>query len=129
MLHLAREEGHTGRLVGVDPDEAMLARARRRDDIEWVLGTAAAMDYDGEFDLAVMASNAFHASSPRRTCAPRWPRSAGRWPAAAPSSSAPATCRPGPGSRWNPANGGDLALPDGRGSAAGTRSSGSTAPW
>jgi SAM-dependent methyltransferase len=59
MLHAAREEGHTGRLVGVDPDESMLARARRRDDIEWVRASAAELTYDGEFDLAVMASNAF----------------------------------------------------------------------
>ncbi|WP_432001019.1 methyltransferase domain-containing protein [Streptomyces sioyaensis] len=32
MLHWAREHGHTGRLVGLDPDRAALARARRRAD-------------------------------------------------------------------------------------------------
>jgi SAM-dependent methyltransferase len=59
MLHRARKEGHTGRLVGVDPDEAMLAVARERDDIEWVTGTAASMTWAEEFDLAVMMSHAF----------------------------------------------------------------------
>jgi SAM-dependent methyltransferase len=29
LLHRAREAGHTGRLCGLDPDEAMLSRARR----------------------------------------------------------------------------------------------------
>ncbi|MFE9544883.1 methyltransferase domain-containing protein, partial [Streptomyces sp. NPDC006639] len=41
MLHWSREHGHTGRLVGLDPDRAALALARRRTDIEWVDGTAA----------------------------------------------------------------------------------------
>jgi SAM-dependent methyltransferase len=59
LLHRARELGHSGRLCGVDPDVAALARARRRDDVEWVQGTAAEMDWDREFDLAVMASNVF----------------------------------------------------------------------
>lgn len=59
MLHLARAEGHAGRLVGLDPDAAALARARRRGDIEWVEATAAEGAWDAEFDLAVMASHAF----------------------------------------------------------------------
>ena len=59
LLHRAREAGHSGRLCGVDPDAAALARARRRTDIEWVQGTAAEMAWDREFDLAVMASNVF----------------------------------------------------------------------
>jgi ubiquinone/menaquinone biosynthesis C-methylase UbiE len=59
LLHRARQEGHTGRLCGIDPDRAMLARARRREDIEWVDGTAAGMDWDGEFELAVMTGHAF----------------------------------------------------------------------
>jgi SAM-dependent methyltransferase len=59
LLHRAREAGHTGRLCGVDPDPAALARARRRSDVEWVQGTAAGMTWTGEFDLAVMASNVF----------------------------------------------------------------------
>ncbi|MFE3454942.1 class I SAM-dependent methyltransferase [Nonomuraea sp. NPDC059194] len=59
MLHHARERGHRGRLVGLDPDLAALDRARRRTDIEWVTGVAADASWDQEFDLATMASNAF----------------------------------------------------------------------
>ncbi|MGF1430996.1 class I SAM-dependent methyltransferase [Kitasatospora sp. LaBMicrA B282] len=60
MLHWAREQGHGGRLVGLDPDTAALARARRRADVEWVEGTAAAADrLGGGFELAVMTGHAF----------------------------------------------------------------------
>ena len=59
MLHRAREHGHTGRLVGLDPNRAALARARRRVDIEWVEGTAAEAGWHAEFDLATMVSHAF----------------------------------------------------------------------
>ncbi len=59
MLHWSREHGHVGRLVGLDPDRAALARARRRADVEWVEGTAADMRWQAEFDLATMASHAF----------------------------------------------------------------------
>jgi SAM-dependent methyltransferase len=59
MLHRAREAGHHGRLVGLDPDRAMLRRARRRSDIEWVAGTAADAGWDQEFDLATMTGHAF----------------------------------------------------------------------
>lgn len=60
MLHQAREHGHTGRLVGLDPDLPSLRRARRRTDIEWVEGFAAdAARWHGEFALATMAGNAF----------------------------------------------------------------------
>lgn len=59
MLHRARERGHTGRLVGLDPDGAALARARLRTDIEWVEAPAAAAAFDAEFDLATMVSHAF----------------------------------------------------------------------
>ncbi|MEU0475086.1 class I SAM-dependent methyltransferase [Streptomyces olivaceus] len=59
MLHWAREHGHAGRLVGLDPDKAALARARRRMDIEWVQGVAATMGWDTEFDLAIMTGHAF----------------------------------------------------------------------
>jgi SAM-dependent methyltransferase len=59
MLHHARECGHAGRLVGLDPDVAALARARRRTDIEWVAGVAAEACWDREFDLATMVSHAF----------------------------------------------------------------------
>lgn len=59
MLHRARSAGHTGRLVGVDPDRAALDVARRRNDIEWMEGTAASMAWGREFDLAVMMGHAF----------------------------------------------------------------------
>jgi SAM-dependent methyltransferase len=59
LLHRARQAGHAGRLCGLDPDRAMLGRARRRTDIQWVTGTAASMAFDGEFDLAVMTGHAF----------------------------------------------------------------------
>jgi SAM-dependent methyltransferase len=59
MLHRARERGHGGRLVGLDPDRAALDRARRRTDVEWVDGTAADVSWQAEFDLVTMASNAF----------------------------------------------------------------------
>jgi SAM-dependent methyltransferase len=57
LLRLAREGGHGGRLVGVDPAAAMLDVARSRPDIEWVLGSAA--DVPGPFDLVVMSGHAF----------------------------------------------------------------------
>jgi SAM-dependent methyltransferase len=59
LLHQARRSGHTGRLAGLDPDHAMLARAGRHTDIDWVLATAADAAWDQEFDLAIMASHAF----------------------------------------------------------------------
>ncbi len=59
VLHRVREAGHGGRLCGVDPDAASLRRARRRDDIEWVDGTAASMAWSREFDLALMTGHAF----------------------------------------------------------------------
>ncbi len=40
MLRRARQDGHAGRLCGLDPDRAMLRVAGRRTDIEWVAGTA-----------------------------------------------------------------------------------------
>jgi SAM-dependent methyltransferase len=59
MLHQAREAGHRGRLVGLDPDQAMLDRARRRTDIDWIAGTAAEANWNQEFDLATMTGHAF----------------------------------------------------------------------
>jgi SAM-dependent methyltransferase len=59
LLKRAREDGHRGRLCGVDPDEARLGVARRRTDTELVTGTAASLPWDSEFDLALMAGHAF----------------------------------------------------------------------
>ncbi|KDN18429.1 class I SAM-dependent methyltransferase [Amycolatopsis rifamycinica] len=59
LLHWARESGHTGRLVGLDPAEGMLVQARRRSDIEWVHGDLSTASWDAEFDFAVMSGHAF----------------------------------------------------------------------
>ena len=60
LLRRAREDGHTGRLCGLDPDAAMLEVARERRDIEWVAGDlATAPHWDREFDLVVMTGHAF----------------------------------------------------------------------
>ncbi|WNI34318.1 class I SAM-dependent methyltransferase [Streptomyces sp. ITFR-6] len=59
MLRLARERGHHGRLVGLDPDRAALKRARRRADVEWVEGVAAEAESGADFDLATMTGHAF----------------------------------------------------------------------
>lgn len=61
ILKRARSGGHAGRLVGLDPDLAMLAIARERGDIEWREGRASGLTGEGEFnfDLAIMSGNAF----------------------------------------------------------------------
>src|SRR5690606_4686347 len=59
MLKHARGLGHAGRLAGIDPDVAMLERARTRTDIEWVEGRATDINWTGEFELATMTSHAF----------------------------------------------------------------------
>lgn len=59
LLHLAREAGHTGRLCGLDPAAAMLVRARRRPDIEWVQGDLGSVGWCHEFELIVMTGHAF----------------------------------------------------------------------
>ncbi len=59
LLRLAREAGHTGRLCGFDPANAMLEQARKRSDIEWVLGDLTSVDWCREFDLVVMTGHAF----------------------------------------------------------------------
>ncbi|WP_017607710.1 class I SAM-dependent methyltransferase [Nocardiopsis xinjiangensis] len=64
----ARERGHRGRLVGLDPAEAMLRVGRAdREDIEWRLGDLVAGPsqgqdrgpYTAEFDLVTMSGHAF----------------------------------------------------------------------
>lgn len=59
LLHRAREAGHTGRLCGLDPAHGMLAQARRRTDVEWVLGDLSLGRWNREFDLVVMTGHAF----------------------------------------------------------------------
>ena len=59
LLRMAREAGHAGRLCGVDPATAMLEQARKRQDIEWVLGDLTSVDWCREFDLVVMTGHAF----------------------------------------------------------------------
>lgn len=114
MLHVARRDGHTGRLAGIDPDASMLDRARRRDDIEWILGKAEDIAWTEEFDLATMTSNAFqclitdaelHASlvAIRNALRP-----AGRFVFGTRHVQARAW------ESWNPANAFDTTLPDGR---------------
>ena len=59
MLACAREDGHRGRLTGLDPDRAALDRARRHAGIEWSEGSAADAQWEAEFDLATMTGHAF----------------------------------------------------------------------
>ena len=59
MLTYARDHGHRGRLVGLDPDRAALDRARRRADVEWSEGRAADIGRQEDFDLVVMTGHAF----------------------------------------------------------------------
>lgn len=61
LLTLARDGGHSGRLVGVDPAEGMLAVARNRADIEWFAGDIEAVQVGERFDIAVMTGHAFQA--------------------------------------------------------------------
>ncbi|MEV0697493.1 methyltransferase domain-containing protein [Saccharopolyspora sp. NPDC050389] len=60
LLGIARDNGHPGRLCGLDPAAGMLEVARARSDIEWILADlAAAPAWDQEFDLVVMTGHAF----------------------------------------------------------------------
>ncbi|MFE6482788.1 class I SAM-dependent methyltransferase [Streptomyces sp. NPDC057757] len=59
LLGRARETGHEGRLCGLDPAAAMLVQARRRADVEWVLGDLTTTRWEREFDLVVMTGHAF----------------------------------------------------------------------
>lgn len=59
FLHMAREAGHSGRLCGLDPAPGMLEQARRRMDIEWILGDLTSVSWEDEFDLIVMTGHAF----------------------------------------------------------------------
>jgi SAM-dependent methyltransferase len=59
LLQWAREDGHAGRLCGLDPASGMLNQARRQPDIEWVLGDLSSVRWDREFDLVIMTGHAF----------------------------------------------------------------------
>ncbi|MFI0237290.1 class I SAM-dependent methyltransferase [Streptomyces sp. NPDC016845] len=62
LLIRAREEGHAGRLCGLDPAAGMLSVARERADagVEWVRGTLdSAVRPAGAFDLVLMNGHAF----------------------------------------------------------------------
>lgn len=59
LLHGARLAGHAGRLCGLDPADGMLQQARRRSDIQWILGDLGSVDWDQAFDLVVMTGHAF----------------------------------------------------------------------
>ena len=59
MLHEARAAGHQGRLCGLDPAPGMIEQARRRSDVQWVLGVLPATNWTREFDLIVMTGHAF----------------------------------------------------------------------
>jgi len=59
LLHRARQVGHTGRPCGLDPGVGMLEQARKRSDIEWVLGDLQSVTWDRAFNLVVMTGHAF----------------------------------------------------------------------
>jgi len=59
LLRRARDDGHAGRLCGLDPGGGMLAVARARTDIEWVQGDLASAPPQDRFDLIVMSGHAF----------------------------------------------------------------------
>ncbi|TXL90818.1 class I SAM-dependent methyltransferase [Streptomyces sp. IB2014 016-6] len=63
LLGLAREAGHRGRLLGLDPGAGMLEQARRRPepDIEWIAGDLESTSWEREFDFVVMTGHAFQA--------------------------------------------------------------------
>jgi SAM-dependent methyltransferase len=59
LLRRARQEGHAGRLCGLDPAAAMLGVARAEPGIEWIEGDLSSVRFDREFDLIVMTGHAF----------------------------------------------------------------------
>jgi SAM-dependent methyltransferase len=59
-LARTRAVGHGGRLVGVDPAEAMLAVARAKTDaVDWIRGDAQTLDLGARFALVTMTGHAF----------------------------------------------------------------------
>jgi SAM-dependent methyltransferase len=59
LLRRAREAGHAGRLVGLDPAAAMLDQARARADVDWILGDLGTVSFEREFDLVIMTGHVF----------------------------------------------------------------------
>jgi SAM-dependent methyltransferase len=59
LLKRARQDGHRGRLVGIDPGIGMLTVAREEPSVEWVEGVLTPGAYDEEFDLVTMTGHAF----------------------------------------------------------------------
>lgn len=59
LLRMAREAGHTGRLVGLDPASGMLEQARIQSDIEWIIGDLSSVMFEQKFELIVMTGHAF----------------------------------------------------------------------
>jgi SAM-dependent methyltransferase len=59
VLGRAREAGHPGRLVGLDPAAAMLDHARAYVDVDWILGDLGRVPFDREFDLVIMTGHVF----------------------------------------------------------------------
>ncbi|WP_309117253.1 class I SAM-dependent methyltransferase [Saccharothrix sp.] len=59
LLKTARDRGHRGRLVGLDPATGMLAQARTRDDVDWIQGDLSTVSFDREFDLVFMTGHVF----------------------------------------------------------------------
>jgi SAM-dependent methyltransferase len=59
VLRRARQAGHPGRLVGLDPAAAMLDQARARADVDWRLGDLRTVPFRGEFDLVIMTGHVF----------------------------------------------------------------------
>jgi ubiquinone/menaquinone biosynthesis C-methylase UbiE len=59
LLHAAREAGHPGRLCGLDPADGMLQQARKRPDVDWLLGDLRGGAWDRPFDVVLMTGHAF----------------------------------------------------------------------
>jgi SAM-dependent methyltransferase len=59
VLRRARQAGHGGRLVGLDPAAAMLDQARAGADVDWIPGDLGIVPFGHEFDLVIMTGHVF----------------------------------------------------------------------
>lgn len=59
-----RISSHYGRSVGVDPSESLLARAPKRDGIEYIQKPLEKINYEGEFDTVLMRNTLHHVKDP-----------------------------------------------------------------